>query len=278
MTADAGESNPSTAGRQHSSGGISLVDECGSCAALCCVGLALSRSADFAIDKPAGVPCRHLAEDLTCAIHDELAARGFPGCVTYTCFGAGPRVTAAFAPDDWRSDPVVGQQMFAALGRLRLLHELLWYVRAALAHPLPGAVRESLERAEAATHRLAQHRPAELPALDLPGHRGEVNATLRLASSALRSPDPGPDLSGRDLTGAARAAVDLRRASLRGARLVGADLRRADLRGADFTGADLRGADLRGADLRAALFLTPAQIRSARVDCTTRLPERLPSG
>lgn len=257
---------------------LSLADDCRRCAALCCVGLALSRSADFAIDKPAGVPCPHLAEDLRCSIHADLGARGFPGCVTYTCFGAGPQVTRAFAPTDWRTDAAVGPLMFAALGRVRLLHELLWYLRAGLAAPLNDPVRARMEQAQAATEELARRPPEELGLLDLPGHRDAVNEVLREASASLRGPSPGPDLSGADLIGAARAGADLRRASLRGALLMGADLRGADLRGADLTGADLRGADLRGADLRGVLFLTPAQVRSARVDRSTRLPAEVPVG
>jgi uncharacterized protein YjbI with pentapeptide repeats len=56
---------------------------------------------------------------------------------------------------------------------------------------------------------------------------------------------------------------------------VGADLRRADLRRADLSGADLRGADLSGADLSGSLFLTQAQLDSARGDHATRLSPSL---
>lgn len=258
---------------------ITLVDDCGQCAALCCVGLALTRSSDFAVDKPAGVPCANLDADLRCSIHADLARRGFPGCVAYTCFGAGPRVTAAFAPGDWRTDPAIGVQMFDALQRLRLLHEVLWYVRAALAEPVPAQVRTQLEQAQASTEDLARTSAQDLARHDLAGHRDTVNVVLRRASEALRSPKPGRDLAGADLIGASLAGADLTRASLRGARLMGADLRRANLRRADLTGADLRGADLRGADLRGVLFVAPGQLSSARVDRTTRLdPARPASG
>jgi uncharacterized protein YjbI with pentapeptide repeats len=62
---------------------------------------------------------------------------------------------------------------------------------------------------------------------------------------------------------------------LRGALLVAARLRGADLRAADLIGADLRDAQLHGADLSSALFLTQAQVDSARGDATTVLPARL---
>ena len=252
-------------------GPISLEDDCGRCAALCCVGLALTRSADFALDKPAGSPCPNLAEDLRCRIHADLPARGFPGCVAYTCYGAGPRVTAAFHPRDWRTDAEVGRAMFSALARQRVLHELLWHLRAARAEPVSAALDAELERVHALTEELAAGSAAR-GAEDIDAHRDQVNAVLLRASAELRGPRPGPDLRGADLVGARLAGRDLRRASLRGARLTGADLRGADLRRADLTGADLRGAALAGADLRGALFLTPPQLSSARVTSTTRLP------
>jgi uncharacterized protein YjbI with pentapeptide repeats len=250
---------------------ISLDDDCGRCAALCCVGLTLTRSADFAVDKPAGVACQNLADDLRCLIHADLPSRGFPGCVAYTCYGAGPRVTAEFHPVDWRTNAEVGRAMFAALSRQRLLHELMWYLRSARAEPVSAPLEAELEEAHARTEELARGSAARADE-DLADHRDRVNEVLLRASAELRGPRPGPDLRGADLVGARLAGRDLRRASLRGARLTGADLTGADLRGADLTGADLRGASLAGADLRGALFVTPTQLSSARVTGTTRLP------
>ncbi|MCC2309174.1 pentapeptide repeat-containing protein [Cellulomonas chengniuliangii] len=96
-------------------------------------------------------------------------------------------------------------------------------------------------------------------------------ARARAGPTARRRPE------GRAAHGREPAGGDLRGTSLRGARLVGADLRAADLRLADLrladlTGADLRGADLRGVDLSTALFVTQAQLDSARGDASTRIP------
>ena len=66
--------------------------------------------------------------------------------------------------------------------------------------------------------------------------------------------------------------ANLREENLSGAELSWSDLRRADLRGADLTGADLRQARLDGATLAGALFVTPAQLRSARGSASTVLP------
>ncbi|KFD44577.1 hypothetical protein IU11_00975, partial [Cellulosimicrobium sp. MM] len=74
---------------------LDLRSDCSRCTGLCCVGLHLVRSADFAIDKPAGTPCPNLRTDFGCGIHARLPESGFPGCVAYDCLGAGQRVTAA---------------------------------------------------------------------------------------------------------------------------------------------------------------------------------------
>ena len=72
---------------------MELTADCTRCVGLCCVVLPFSRSADFAFDKPAGTPCRHLAADARCGIHDRLRESGMRGCVAYDCFGAGQSVT-----------------------------------------------------------------------------------------------------------------------------------------------------------------------------------------
>ncbi|SDF52972.1 Pentapeptide repeat-containing protein [Fontibacillus panacisegetis] len=46
----------------------------------------------------------------------------------------------------------------------------------------------------------------------------------------------------------------------------------ANLRRADFIGADFRDADVSGADLRDSIFLTQAQVNSAKGNKDTKLP------
>jgi hypothetical protein len=264
-------------------------DTCSACVGLCCVGLALGRSHDFPFDKPAGTPCRNLTADHRCVVHDDLLVGGYRGCVTYSCFGAGPLVTRAQAPATWRDGPAAAHRMFTAFHAVRALQELRWHVAAALAAPsLPADLREQLERAEEATVLLVLRSapgPTAAPQGDttadrndtaapsaLAAHWDSVNALLRAASHALRGPDHGPDRAGAPLIGARMRGADLRRANLRGAALTAADLRRAQLQGADLTGADLRDTRLEGADLTGALFVTDAQLRSARGNGATRLP------
>ncbi|MGW2088704.1 pentapeptide repeat-containing protein [Streptomyces sp. NPDC001880] len=253
--------------------------DCANCFGLCCVALTLTRSADFAVDKDAGKPCRNLQEDFRCGIHTELRTQGFPGCTVYDCFGAGQKVSGeTFDGQDWRRAPQIAGQMFQVFPVMRQLHELLWYLTEALslepAQPLHAEIRRTLDETERLTH---------LPAdafsdLDVAGHRGVVAELLLRTSELVRATAPHSkkrDHRGADLIGARLKGADLRGADLRGAYLIAADLTGADLRLADLIGADFRDANLCGADLTGSLFLTQAQLNAARGDAATRLPPSL---
>jgi Pentapeptide repeats (8 copies) len=254
--------------------GTVLRADCSRCVGLCCVVPAFARSADFALDKPAGHPCPHLGGDSRCTIHDRLRPSGFPGCVVFDCFGAGQKVAAvAMGGRDWRTSPAAARDMRVAFPVVRALHELLWYLDAAVARPAAAVLREELLAAYDDVERLTVAGVDALAELDVDAVRAEVNPLLQRAGDLVRAgaPRPGRHLRGADLVGARMRGADLRGACLRGAVLLGADLRGADLRLADVIGADLRGADLRGADLTDAIYLTGSQLESARGDAATRV-------
>jgi len=276
-----------------------LAADCARCAGLCCVVPAFTRSADFAISKPAGQPCPNLGADSRCAIHAGLRDRGFPGCAAYDCFGAGQQtVQVTFGGRDWRSSPGLAAEMFAAFGVLRPLNELRWHLAQAAELLSPGGpagslsaigpLREEVSEALRAAQGHASGTPEMLTKMDITAHRDAVSDLLRRVSAAVRHAfaPGGPDLRGADLSGAdlrpagprgaAAAGISLRGASLRGALLIGADLTGADLAWADLTGADLRGARVGGADLSGALFLSRNQAGSAEGDARTSLPAALP--
>ncbi|MET8123233.1 pentapeptide repeat-containing protein [Micromonospora sp. NPDC005189] len=256
-------------------GSAQLRADCERCFGLCCVVPAFARSADFAIDKPAGHPCPNLRPDHRCGIHTELRQRGFPGCTVFDCFGAGQQVAqVTFGGRDWRDAPETLPAMAEAFAVLRPLHELLWYLSEAVALRPPADLRDELERARTDIAALTEGDPTRLRAVDVVAYRDRFNPLLSRVSDAARSPG-GADHRGAPLLGADLRGADLRRANLRGALLIGADLRGTDLGLADLTGADLRGADLRGADLRTTLFLHQAQLDAARGDARTGLPATL---
>ncbi|TKJ18353.1 pentapeptide repeat-containing protein [Blastococcus sp. CCUG 61487] len=229
-----------------------LSADCSRCAGLCCVAPAFAASADFAVDKPPGTPCRHLRDDFRCGIHDRLRSSGFPGCVVFDCFGAGQRVTQeTFGGRSWRESP----ELAAIL-------------------PAAAVLRADVEAARRETERLAGLDAATLRTLDVGAHRAHVGALLHEVSEAVRGPGL-PDHRGADLVGRDLRREDLRGAGLRGAYLIGADLRGVDLGTADLLGTDLRATDVRGADLSRCLFLTRPQLEAARGDDDTRIPPEL---
>jgi uncharacterized protein YjbI with pentapeptide repeats len=257
---------------------LALRAECGACFGLCCVALHLTRSADFALDKPAGEPCVNLGEDFRCGIHGQLRQRGFAGCTVFDCLGAGQKVSQiTFGGTSWRQDPGVARRMFATFPVMRQLHELLWYLTEALALPAAQPIHAELRAAVDDTDKLTRADAETIVNLDVAALRAEINALLVRASELARAEVRGSKRNhrGANLTGARLRGADLRGANLRGAFLIAADLRNADLRSADVTGADLRDADLRGADLTGTLFLTQTQIDAAKGDAATRLSAAL---
>ncbi|MGW7030299.1 pentapeptide repeat-containing protein [Streptomyces xanthophaeus] len=252
--------------------------DCANCFALCCVALPFAKSNDFAVNKPAGTPCRNLREDFRCGIHTRLRDKGFQGCTVFDCFGAGQQVSqVTFGGQDWRTGTGTARQMFEVFPVMRQLHELLFYVSEALtlpdAAPVHARLREALTETEAWTRADAQ----ALTALDVSTLRGRINTLLLETSELVRAKVPGRKKNhrGADLMGARLAGANLRGANLRGAYLIAADLSRADLRTADLIGADLRDANLRGADLRNAVFLTQPQLNAAQGNPTTQIPPTL---
>jgi hypothetical protein len=220
---------------------VELVADCSRCVGLCCVVLPFQRSADFAFDKPAGEPCRHLADDHGCRIHSSLLGAGMRGCVAYDCFGAGQTVTAAGRTADF----LLVEQV----------HEIAWYLTDAQDRGADVAVL--LAEADALA---ASPRPDGIEQL-----RSRVAPALRAVAEAARaSYESRRSSAGADLAGADLREQDLRGADLRGALLLGAALEGADLTDADLLGADLRGASLAGADLSRALFVTRRQLGSLR--------------
>ncbi|GAA2485354.1 pentapeptide repeat-containing protein [Actinocorallia cavernae] len=263
-----------------------LRGDCGSCFGLCCVALPFAASADFALDKPAGRPCPNLADDHRCGIHARLRDKGFTGCTVYDCFGAGQKVSRhTFGGQDWRTAPKdLARRMSDVFPVVRQLHELLWYLTEALSLPAARSVHPELRRALAKTERLTLLSAEDLAALDVAGHRSEINVLLLRTSELVRARaaggkgkkgGKGKDRRGADLMGARLRGADLRGATLRGAYLIAADLTGADLRDADMIGSDLRDADLSDADLTGAFFLTQPQVNAARGNTGTKLPGTL---
>lgn len=262
----------------------SLRADCSTCFALCCTAFGFSRSADFPIDKPAGSPCRNLADDFSCTIHDRLRPRGFRGCTVFDCFGAGQNVSQnLFGGTSWVDDPDTKAEMFSTFAAVRQLHEMLWYLAEAQARTFdPDTSTRALDL-RLTIERVIGGTSAEVLALDMQRLHACVRETLIDVSEEVRAGYralgddpldaalcPGADLMGTTLQGRRLCGADLR-----GAYLIAADLRGSDLSGADLLGADLRDARLDGADLSRALYVTQPQLNAAIGDIDTVVPTDL---
>lgn len=92
----------------------------------------------FAIAKDVDQVCENLTCGFQCKIHAQLNQRGFPGCVSYSCAGAGQRVTQVlFEGETWQDTPALRPDMTYALRVLRPIHEALMLLNEAQRLPIP---------------------------------------------------------------------------------------------------------------------------------------------
>ncbi|WP_019243501.1 MULTISPECIES: pentapeptide repeat-containing protein [Bacillus] len=258
-----------------------LTSDCDKCFGLCCVALPYAKSSDFAFDKDGGDPCRNLNSEYRCVIHNQLREKGFRGCVSYECFGAGQHVSQTiYQGVDWRRNTDKTSEMFAVFPIVQQLHEMICYLSQAFELPETKTFRKALKNAYDKTVEMTNRSPEEILHLDIPGHRNNVNELLVMTSDLVRKQFVERNKKrkikkGLDYLGANLYGVDFRGASLRGTLLIAANLSNADLRKVDFIGADLRDTDLSNADLTDGIFLTQSQINSAKGNKYTKLPEYL---
>lgn len=260
----------------------SLKADCSQCFGLCCTALNLIASNDFAIDKPAGIPCPNLQKDYRCRIHSELREKGFKGCTVFDCLGAGQMIAqTTFGGNSWQTHPEKAEKMFKAFPVMEQLFEMIAYIAEALSYKSSAALQQELTEQLDLLQRLTKLSADELLNLDLIGYRHPIKALLMKASKDIRSravtgkgkrklEQPGIDWMGKKMMD-----KDLRGLNLRGAYLIAADLDQSDLRAVDFIGADLRDANFCGANLSTSLFLTQMQINSAIGNQQTQLPAHL---
>ncbi|HEY0756878.1 MAG TPA: pentapeptide repeat-containing protein [Ktedonobacteraceae bacterium] len=258
-------------------GRLNLRADCERCFALCCVASTFAVSVDFAINKSVGQICPNLQENFRCGIHTGLRQQGFRGCTVYDCFGAGQKVSQiTFGGKDWQQAPQSAKQIFDVFPIMRDLHELLWYLSAALKLPRARSLYSELGLALEETERLTYGSADALMELHMAAYRRDINVLLSRASELVRAEfRHRKNYRGANLMGAKLKGTNLRGANLRGACLIGADLRGADLSMADLSGADCRDANLRGTDLSQSIFLIQSQLDAAQGDAATGVPSLL---
>ncbi|MFD1032610.1 pentapeptide repeat-containing protein [Metaplanococcus flavidus] len=205
-----------------------LKADCSQCFGLCCIALNLIASSDFAINKPAGVPCPNLQEDFRCSIHSELRETGFKGCTVFDCLGAGQMIAqSTFDGQSWKKEPENAEKMFKSLPVMQQLFEMIAFVAEALSYETTTLLQQDLTKQLEELQRLTNLNADELLNLDLISCRAPVNDLLLKASSELR----------HRISNRVPRQQKKRDLELRGADWMGKNLTRQDLRGTNFRGA-----------------------------------------
>lgn len=260
----------------------SLKVDCEKCFGFCCVALYFSKAEGFPIDKIAGKPCINLKDDFKCSVHSNLKKKGFKGCIHYDCFGAGQKVAQInYKGQDWKKNKESSKKMFDVFLNVYRLHEMLWYLTEAFRIQSDEEIKKEIIDMIDSTNKLTRLDSYSIMKIDIIVHRSKVNKLLLKTSESIRSKikkDKKDILKKKLIAGRANfMGKDLRKYNLIGENLsesflIAADLRGVDLSFTDLIGADLRDTDIRGADLSNSIFITQAQINSAKGDDNTGLP------
>jgi uncharacterized protein YjbI with pentapeptide repeats len=259
--------------------------DCSKCFGLCCIALYFSANDGFPVDKEAGRPCINLQEDFKCKVHKDLKKKCLKGCIAYDCLGAGQKVAeVTFKGQDWRADQENATEMFDIFIIMKQLYEMLWYLNEALLLQGENKLKEELSSKIKEIENITEGTKDALSKLDLVPVRMGVNKLLLQTSEFVRkkagnkkTPLKGKRTfgGGFDFIGTDLRKKDLKGENLSGAYLIAANLSGVDLSFADLIGADLRDADLCGANLSKSIYLTQAQINTAKGDMNTILPKAL---
>lgn len=260
--------------------------DCGACFGLCCTALYFAKTEGFPQDKAAGKPCINLKDDFKCRIHKDLGKKGFKGCTTYDCFGAGQNIAqTTYKGNDWRKNPEKADEIFEAFLVMVQLHEMLWYLVEAYRMKPGTKIEKEIVELIQETEKMTEQDGKLLNKLDFSEHQKNVNRYLVSTSEIIRkrfsfgkksSLKNKKRIGGRlNFMGQDLSKMNLKGENLSGAFLIAANMKGCDLSGTDFLGADLRDTDICGADLSKSLYLTQMQLNSAKGDSYTKIPESL---
>ncbi len=165
---------------------VDLTADCSRCDALCCVAMAFDEGEMFGFDKPAGSPCKHL-KGKRCGIYPVLEDEGFKGCLQYDCLGAGQRVVQEmFKGRSWRDDQDTANDLFEAFRIMRLIHQWLELMEAAVDLPLNADQEEALEALYARLQLPEDYDLDTLIALERSGIGREVQSYFRSLADVVR--------------------------------------------------------------------------------------------
>lgn len=196
--------------------------------------------------------------------------------MAYDCFGAGQKVTQVVCQGKtWQDKDVKADEMYRIFLAVYQLHQMLWYMNEAALLIPASDIHEVVESAIQDLDRLTRQAPEALLKMDLEICRERTNRLLKEVWHRVRKSIKAPakakksvDFIGRDFK---KAVLDGQDFSM--SLLIAANLEGCSLKGANFLGADLRDTNFKNADLSESIFLTQAQVNSAKGNEYTKLPE-----
>lgn len=251
--------------------------DCSKCFGFCCVALYFSKIDGFPEDKVAGKPCVNLDNDFTCKIHEDLSDNNLKGCINYDCFGAGQKVAQhIYKNTSWRNSPKQAQEMYDVFIIIKNLQEMIWYLYDGIMFTENKDLKNRINCMIEKTKNLTELPIKDILNINIEEHRVKVNFLLKEVRKHVRekigqkTKEDKP--LGFDFIGKNLRNKDLIGGNLTGALLIGANLQNQDLSGAIIIGADMRDSDIRGCNMENTMYLTQAQINSARGNSKTKLP------
>ncbi|MGM0804209.1 MAG: pentapeptide repeat-containing protein [Bacillota bacterium] len=180
---------------------------------------------------------------------------------------------------DWETNPELANEMFDVFPIMQQLQEMIYYLTEAMNLSVTKPIHQELKVAISEIENLTLRRASEIKMMNVAEILIRMNELLIRTSHLVREEYKHKkyQITGKtsDFIGSNLQNADLRGANLRGTLFISADLKYADLRKSDLIGADLRDADISGADLGGSIFLTQAQVNSAKGNAETKLPVRL---
>ena len=254
-----------------------LKSECSACCGLCCTALFFSKVDGFPQNKPAGKPCMYLEESFKCKIHHELAKRNMKGCIGYDCFGSGQYVTqAVFRGADWRTAPDRANELFETFIKVFRLFQVRYYLTEAMTLSFAESLWEDIAIRIKEINELCRLTPGEICRSDVESYRDRANILLKNVCACVEKQFPERDKRiPAELFGRSFRSRNMSGQNLSMKLLIASDFTGCCFAGANFLGADTRDADFSSADLSECVFLTQAQVNSAKGNRKTLLPQHL---
>lgn len=255
--------------------------DCSKCMGLCCTALFFSKIDGFPDDKGPGEKCEYMDKSYRCKEHEKLEDRGYTGCMSFDCLGAGPMVVSLLKDQDASKKELA--KLYEAFIMARQVYEVIWYLVDAFEKSDNDQLKKKISELteHVYTQVTSDHdtirkiyinevRDKAKPLLS------EVSDEYRMNKTKSKPERFETDIFGRiDLLGKSMKNSNIMGMSLKGAIMIQSDFSNTDFSYVDLIGADMRDAKLHNADLSKAIYLTQMQINSALGNRSTKLPRHI---